>query len=164
MAKLGALWDYLTSIVGKLTSLGESIIALPGRMIELISNFFKEVFIPDKEVLTSMFEDTKAHIESKFPFLSYSSKIISIFQGEAFIEDVEVGLSLPYVGSFGFKIIESKYVNQGIEVFRSFIRGWIILMVLFYHLNEFYSFIGHRYATVHSQEANDFKASQGRNS
>ena len=77
---------------------------------------------------------------------------------------MEAGLSLPYIGSFNFKIIEAKYVNQGIEVFRSVIRGWIILMVLFYHLNEFYSFIGQRYATVHSQEAYAFKAAQTRKS
>ena len=150
--------------MGKLGDIIQSLKDLPGSLIDLLFKLLKDIFIPDKEVLTSMIDDTKAHIESKFPFLSYSSKIISIFQGEKFIEDVEAGLSLPYIGSFEFKVIEAKYVNKGIEVFRAVIRGWIILMLLFYHLNEFFAFIGQRYATVHSQEAYAYKAAQTRKS
>lgn len=125
-------------------------------MIELISAFFKELFIPDREKIGNMMDETESYISSKFPFLEYSDKIVNIFQGERFIEDVNVGLSLPYVGSFNFKIIESKYVNDGIQAFRAIIRGWIILMVMFYHINEFLSFIGQRESFMKSEKVNSY--------
>lgn len=147
MAKLGALWDYLTSILDKLNYLGQSIIGLPGRMIELLSKLFKEIFIPDGEIMKKIFDDLVKHIQSKFPFLNYSDKFINVFKGERFIEDISANLSLPYIGSFNFKIIESKYVNDGVQYFRSILRGWVILMMLFYHMNELFAFIGQRQAT-----------------
>lgn len=148
MAKLGALWDYLTSIVGKLGDIIQSLKALPGSLIDLLFKMLKDIFIPNKENVFKMFDDTKAYVASKFPFLDYSSNIVNIFKGERFIEDVNVGLSLPYVGSVNFKIIESKYVNDAIQTFRNVIRGFLILMVMFYHLNELFTFIGQRQATV----------------
>lgn len=117
-------------------------------MMELISAGLKELFIPDGAEMKKIFDDLVKHIQSKFPFLDYTDKFINMFKGERFIEDIHVGLSLPYIGSFNFKIIEAKYVNDGVQYFRSILRGWVILMMLLYHLNELFSFIGQRQATV----------------
>lgn len=144
--------------MGKLGDILQSLKALPGSLIDLLFNLLKEMFIPDGEKLGNMMDDVKSHVASKFPFLTYSDKIVSIFQGEKFIEDVNVDLSLPYVGSVSFKIIESKYVNKGIEAFRAVIRGWIILMVMFYHINEFLSFIGQKEAFKGSRAYKDWSA------
>ncbi|MFZ1758850.1 MAG: hypothetical protein WAT96_07360 [Streptococcus suis] len=117
-------------------------------MVELISAFLKEFFIPDLEDMKKIYNDLVKNIQSKFPFLDYTDKFINMFKGERFIEDINAGLSLPYIGTFDFKIIEAKYVNDGVQYFRSILRGWVVLMLLFYHLNELFTFIGQGRSTV----------------
>lgn len=115
--------------------------------MELITAGLKELFIPDGAKMKQIFDDLVKNIQSKFPFLDYTDKFIGIFKGERFIEDINASLSLPYIGSFNFKIIEAKYVNDGVQYFRSILRGWVVLMMLFYHLNELFAFIGQKQAT-----------------
>lgn len=127
-----------------------------------VSNFIKSIFMPDKKVLNDMINDTKAHLESKLPFLGKESEIKGIFGSEKSMKDVgatygnrviecldcEKDVSTPYLGRFNFKVIDSEYLNKGIDKFRPIIRGFLVLMLLFYNFNQFFGFIGQRFSVT----------------
>lgn len=45
--------------------------------------------------------------------------------------------------SFNVKFFDTKYLIQGVNYFRPFIRGFIVLLLLFYNYKMFLGFIGH---------------------
>lgn len=158
--------DQDGGILGILRNIVKSIIGLPGKIIESISNFFKGIFMPDKEVLSAMVNNTKKHIENKFNFLGKSSEVKDVFQSSKSIEDVEAtygnrvihcydcepDVYTPYLGRFEFKVIDSEILNTGLNRFRPVIRGFLVLMLLFYNFNQFLGFIGQKNSVTPGKE------------
>lgn len=66
----------------------------------------------------------------------------SLFGEERPIDDVTGSYTVPGVGSFEFKFLDSHYLKEGIAVFRPYIRGFIVLLLVFYNANQFAKFFG----------------------
>lgn len=67
----------------------------------------------------------------------------SLFSGEKAVEDTYVDYSIPGVGAFNLKVFDSKYFVQGVEYFRPFLRGFIVLLMFLYHIKQIIGFFGY---------------------
>lgn len=64
----------------------------------------------------------------------------SLFDSSKPIEDVYADYNVPGVGTIELKFFESSYLRAGIEYFRPFIRGFMVLMILFFDWRMLMSF------------------------
>lgn len=56
--------------------------------------------------------------------------------------NVDGSFTLHGVGTFTQTFADMSFLGDGIEYFRPYIRGFFVLLLLFYNLDEFLSFIG----------------------
>ena len=50
---------------------------------------------------------------------------------------------IPGVGNFEFKVLDTKFFVDGVTYFRPFIRGFLVLLMLLYHIRMLISFFGY---------------------
>lgn len=61
--------------------------------------------------------------------------------GEEPVKDIYVDYNIPYVGAFNLKVFEAKYFVDGVEFFRPFIRGFLVLLMALYNVRQVLAFI-----------------------
>ena len=88
-----------------------------------------------------MFNNAIDTIKSRFGFQEFHFD--SIANNSIAPTDIEKNYTVNGLGTMKFKFFDSKYLIQGVEYFRPFIRGFIVLCLLFYNYKMFLSFIGH---------------------
>lgn len=100
---------------------------------DLILSGIKSVFLPDKETLQASFDKVTAKCDK----LLVSYDLERLFKAETDITDVTVTVR-------GKKavIVDSSIVQIGISHFRPYIRGFFVLMLVFFNVNQFLSLIG----------------------
>ena len=62
------------------------------------------------------------------------------------------------VGTFKFKFLDAKWIVQGVDYFRPVIRGFWVLLLLFFNFKQLLSFIGQD-PGMYSRSYNDYKSS-----
>lgn len=102
-------------------------------MPDLILSAIKSVFVPDKETLQASFD--KVTVKCNKLLVSYDLE--RLFKTETNIADVTVIM-------YGKKavVVDSSIVQTGISYFRPYIRGFLVLMLVFFNVNQFLSLIG----------------------
>lgn len=66
-----------------------------------------------------------------------------LFDGSQAVEDVYVDYNISGVGAFNLKVLDTKFFVDGVTYFRPFIRGFIVLMMLLYHVKQVIGFFGY---------------------
>lgn len=66
-----------------------------------------------------------------------------LFTSEKPIEDIEESYSINGLGTLNIKFLDTKYLVQGVAYFRPFIRGFLVLMMMLYHIRQLISFFGY---------------------
>lgn len=113
-------------------------------MVELptkILNGIKEVFIPNTENINNMFDVAMESIRSKFGFQEFNLNALTDTSSTP--QNITHGYRLYYGGMNKYTFFDTKYLIMGVEYFRPFIRGFIVLLLIFYNVKNFLSFIGH---------------------
>ena len=79
-------------------------------------------------------------MKSKFGFdTSFFEDVLS--EDGKPVTDIEGDYNIPGVGNMKLKFFDTKYLVQGVEYFRPFIRGFIVLLMAFYNIKMLLSFI-----------------------
>lgn len=126
-------------VIGWLTSIWESLQALPGLIIDGIVDGLKKLFIPSDGFLDGKLEDLANSFYIKFGVEPFD--ISDVFGAEMEIKDIEGDYSaggLNYSGKF----IDFRFLYRGVETFRPAIRGLIGLFIILFHFRQFFNFIG----------------------
>ena len=124
------LWDWLGRLV-------DNILALPKAILDGI----KEIFIPDIEEIESIFNTTVSSIKSKFGFQEFH--LDTLFGSSSEPQNITSSYNIAGVGSFNLTFFNTEYMIKGVNYFRPFIRGFMVLLICFYNVKNFLSFIGH---------------------
>lgn len=111
--------------------------ALPGAILDGL----KEIFIPDTDDMESIFTSTVDSISARFGFDEFN--LDTLFGTSVAPTDVNQTYNVPGIGAIRLKFFDTKYLIQGVEYFRPFIRGFIVLLLVFYNWRMFLGFIGH---------------------
>lgn len=64
-----------------------------------------------------------------------------LFSRETPVQDINTEYYINGVGTFNLKIFDTKYLYQGVEYFRPFIRGFIALLIVLFNVRSALSFI-----------------------
>lgn len=71
-----------------------------------------------------------------------------LFSMETPVKDQYVDYEVPGVGSFEFKVLDTKFFVDGVTYFRPFIRGFLVLLMLLYHIRQLVGFFGYNAGVV----------------
>lgn len=107
----------------------------------MILDGIASIFIPDTEYIETTFNAFLEEMQLKFGFDASAFK--SLFQGEHAVEDVYTDYSIPGVGAFRLKLLDASFLVDGVTFFRPFIRGFLVLLMLLYHIKQVISFFGY---------------------
>lgn len=112
-----------------LQSIIDGILSIP----KAIFNFIKRIFIPEDGFI----EDAKEKLKIAFSHLLIEYDLTSLISGEKPISDITCTL-------YGQKvtILDSSIVVKGINAFRHIVRGFIVLMLILFNINQFLALIG----------------------
>lgn len=112
-------------------ALGESIASIPQR----IGDFIASLFVPDTEKLNNTFDDVKAKFQRAFNVSSLD--ISGIFGDEVRPSVKGHKVSVKNVGTFNMPDIDFTYLDKALEKFRPIIRGFLVLLLIFYNFNQY---------------------------
>ena len=134
---LSPLWDWLTRIVDGLSSIAQSILNLPGLIVEGI----KSLFIPDQTTIQA----DVTRLADNFKAATGVSVVDfgSVFGQEqkAGPGDVDGTIYIYGVGDISATFADFSFVSQAVDFFRPYIRGFFVLLLAFYNVNQFLAFI-----------------------
>ena len=64
-----------------------------------------------------------------------------LYDDEKAVDDIYMNYAVPGVGDFKLKVMDASFIKQGVEYFRPFIRGFLILLLCLYNVRQMLSFI-----------------------
>lgn len=123
--------DFLNSII-------ESIASLPG----LIADFIKDIFVPDRQVIEEQFNTTIENIKRIFNLDIDSVTGLFDSMTEQPVTDIKGDYNIPGLGIMNITFLKADYLQQGVDYFRPFIRGFIVFLLLLYNYYQGLTFIG----------------------
>lgn len=100
-----------------------------------------DVFIPDAGYIEEKFNEFLANMKRRFGI--DTGMFESLFTSEKPVEDIYVDYSILGLGNFHLKVFDTSYFVQGVTYFRPFIRGFLVLLMLLYHVKQCISFFGY---------------------
>lgn len=128
-------------------------------MPTLIVNGIKEIFVIDVDYVKDSTTDFADYIKTQFGV--DTSVFENLFQNETPVEDVEMDYNIPYVGDFHLKVLDASFLKDGVEFFRPIIRGFIVLLLLFYHVKNLVGFFGYDAGVVSGRNEQIAEAKKG---
>lgn len=131
------LYGFFNDLTTAVEDVWDAIKSLPDLILEGI----KSIFIPDKGYIEESFDSFLEEMKMKFNL--DTSAFENLFQGEAPVSDVNVNYDVPGVGNFNLKVFDSSYLAQGVGFFRPIIRGFLVLMMLLFHVKQLIGFFGY---------------------
>lgn len=138
----------------KLGSIGESIASLPSKIVDLIVEGIKGIFIPDTEEIKAQFNNMVSDIQRSFGLQVDSLEWLVNGVTEESITDTKADYNIPGVGAFNLTFLDSTYLKQGIEFFRPLIRGFVVFLLILYNYKQILTFIGQDPSISHNAEQN----------
>lgn len=146
---LSSLGSYIVDgLSGILNGILDGITNLPN----LLLNGIKLIFIPDYNIISDTFSDFTESIGEKFGFnTSFFDKVLT---DEEPVTDVEGDYNISGVGNLHLTFFDSSYLVQGVEFFRPIIRGFLVLLLAFFHIKSILSFIRQDAGVVTGKVAN----------
>lgn len=129
-----------TLILDGLKDLIEFVFNLPG----LILDGLKELFIPDAKDIQKTIDNISSDFREKLGLevVDFSS-IFS--QTEMYSEgggNVDGTITVDGMGTISATFLEISYLLDVVDYVRPYVRAFVVLLLFFYNLNQFFSFIG----------------------
>ena len=118
-----------------LYKISDTLTGLPKQILDGI----RDIFIPDADEIQAKFFNFIENLKVKFNF--DTDFFTGLFNTETPVEDITTQYYIHGVGNFYLKLLDTKYFVQGVEFFRPFIRGVLVLFMGFYNVRMGLSFI-----------------------
>lgn len=97
--------------------------------------------MPDSQYISTAFNSFTDEMAMKFSF--DTDFFESLFQAETPVEDTYADVVIPSVGTFKLKVFDKSYFVQGVTYFRPFVRGFLVLLMILYHIKQLIGFFGY---------------------
>lgn len=94
-------------------------------------------------MIENTFNSLVTDLQMKFGIGGAGDALTGLFDGERPVEDIEGNYTLANGHSYNLKFLDTKFLVDGIEYFRPFIRGFLVLLMLLYHVRQLIGFFGH---------------------
>lgn len=120
-----------------LNSIINSITSIPQKIVDLIGDLLKLLFIPDEEFFNERFDILKESLESRLSIESYKSLMQSIQTASAGeMPNIEAEI-------FGhtYTIVDFSIFAKYKPTFNGWVRGATFFFLLYYNINQIYKLI-----------------------
>lgn len=97
--------------------------------------------MPDPEVIQGQIDELTSQVESSLGISKDSFDDLKNVNEES-IEDIQGEYNFYGIGSLNLKFFDTSAIKQGMDSFRPIIRGFVVLLLLFFILKQILSFIG----------------------
>lgn len=134
----GSLEGNVSGILEWLKAIFNAILSIPRLIAKLILDGIKSIFLPDPEGLNGEFMVLLDEINEKYLF---DFDLDSLFSSAKEPDDITAVYSVGPL-SWDLTFVSWYYMKKGVEFFRPYIRGFIVLMLIFYNLRQFMSIFG----------------------
>lgn len=138
--------DETSGILGWLRKILDGILGIPnaflgaiGRLATEILDGIKGVFLPDTEYIHERFDQFVETLGQQWNF--DTEFFTSLFNEEKPVGDITGDYKIHGVGTLNLKFFDASFFRQGIEFFRPFIRGFLVLLMVFFNIKMVLSFI-----------------------
>lgn len=130
----GSIID-LSGVITALKNILNGITSLPERIVSAILSGLQALFVPSD----GFFQEKVNFVVEKFKvsFGVSPFDMSSMFSSQKALSDIDINI----MGVSG-TIVDTSYLLDAIATFRKIIRGFIALLLVFYNINQFLSFIG----------------------
>lgn len=135
----GQVWEFFENSFSTLTSVFKNtydfVITIPEKIFEGI----KSIFVPDTDKIQSSIDRLKEVAKSKFGVETVDLSGIMGVGTEITNHSGTVEI-LGY--SFTADFLDVRYLVSAVATFRPYVRGFIVLLIFLYNINQFLHFIG----------------------
>lgn len=111
-----------------------------------MGEILQDIFVPDTNYIDSAFKGFVEEMRIKFNF--DTAFFENLFSSEAPVTDSYMDYNIPGVGNFKLKVFDTKFFVDGVTYFRPFIRGFLVLMMMLYHIRQLVGFFGYNAGVV----------------
>lgn len=132
-AVAGAVYDFFSPAIEFIKGILNNIIEFWKGLANLITNAVKRVFIPDDGVIESIMDRLKANFNGLL--VSYDLKGL-VTSGKMF-SDITITMNKKTM-----TVVDSFVIDTAIKHFRPIIRGFMVLLLILFNVNQFLAFIG----------------------
>lgn len=165
------IWDFVSQIpqlvwgffessfnnIGQfLSSIFDSIVSIPEQIFE----FIKRIFIPDTDKIQKSIDLLSNKFREKFGLNSYD--LSGILGTESKISNHSGTINI-----CGYEIsatfLDVSYLIKGVETFRPYIRGFVVLLLILYNINQLLGFIGAGHLSLGSHIVTALRSSKSDN-
>ena len=84
-----------------------------------------------------------------------------LFTLETPVDDIYMDYNISGVGSFNLKLLDKDFFVQGVTYFRPFIRGFLVLLMILYHIKQLIGFFGYDAGVVAGRSDGIVEARKG---
>lgn len=151
----GQVWGFFENSFSALTSVFKNtydfVITIPEKIFEGI----KSIFVPREEVVNEKIDSLKNVFVTTFGIESYDlSNVLGV---ETQITDQK---GIINIAGFDFNVtfLDVTYIVKAVSTFRPYIRGFIVLLMIFYNINQFLTLIGQHPISLGVLISNDSSA------
>ena len=134
----GQVWGFFKNSFSTLTSVFKNtydfVITIPEKIFEGI----KSIFVPREEDVNISIERLKTSFSNTFGIGDFDLSGVMGVSTEISNKSTEITI-LGY--TFNFSFFDVTYIKRAVNDFRPYIRGFILLMLALYNINQFLSFI-----------------------
>ena len=132
-AVAGAVYDFFSPAIEFIKGILNNIIEFWKGLANLITNAVKRVFIPDDGVIESIMDRLKANFNGLL--VSYDLK--GLVTSSKMFSDITITMNKKTM-----TVIDSSVIDTAIKHFRPIIRGFMVLLLILFNVNQFLAFIG----------------------
>lgn len=119
----------------------QSIVDLPKNIADSFLELLKDLFVPDTDYIKNSFNDFQSEIAMKFNIDTTAFE--TLFTSEQPVADTYTDYNISGVGNFHLKVFDTKFLIDGVVAFRPFIRGFLVLLMLLFHVKQAIGFLGY---------------------
>lgn len=136
------MWEFLTDIVDYLNPFSDNFI---GKIIvESIGNLLKGLFIPSDNYFSNIKDTLLSDLETKLPYESYINMFSIISDVATDGEMQDIGINNYQVGTLNINLpnfIDFSYITQYRDTWYSWVRGFVFIFLIIYHINQINKFL-----------------------
>lgn len=134
----GQVWGFFENSFSTLTSVFKNTYDFVITIPEKIFDGIKSIFVPREEDVNNSIERLKTSFSDTFGIGDFDLSGVMGVSTEISNKSTEITI-LGY--TFNFSFFDVTYIKRAVNDFRPYIRGFILLMLALYNINQFFSFI-----------------------
>lgn len=130
--------DFFTELLSYLNPFSEDFILKI--LFDWIAGLLEDLFVPDTQLINQQFNNTISNLKGRIGITMYN--LDNLFDTSAKPTDVTADYTIHGLSTMTLPFANYKYLADGVNFFRPFIRGLIVLLLFIFNVRQLMSLFG----------------------